>query len=72
MPDDRATGQIEQYLDELDGYAKKHGYDSAHLVFIAGQPDKTVRNRVDHYASTRGLGVTYLLYRVHMELVSAS
>ena len=43
MPDDAATGQIEQYLDELDGYAKKNGYDSAHLVFIADQPDQTVQ-----------------------------
>ena len=70
QPDDRATGQIEQYLDELARYSKKHGYDSAHLILVAGQPDKSVRNRVEHYAQTRGLTVTYLLYRVQMELVA--
>jgi hypothetical protein len=26
QPDGRAVGQIQQYLDELDGYVKKHGY----------------------------------------------
>jgi hypothetical protein len=69
-PDDRATGQIEQYLDDLARYSKKHGYDSAQLILIAGQPDKSVRNRVEHDASTRGLTVRFLLYRVQMELLA--
>jgi hypothetical protein len=51
-------------------HAKSHGYDSAHLVLIAGQPDKTVRSRVERYAAARGLTVTFLLYRVQMDLLA--
>jgi len=68
-PDDRAAGQLQQYLDDLDDHARNHGFDSAHLVVITGQPDKSVRNRVEQYAAARGLTVTFLLYRVHMELL---
>ena len=53
-PDDRAAGQLQQYLDDLADHARNHGYDSAHLIVIAGQPDKSVRNRVERYAATRG------------------
>jgi hypothetical protein len=67
--DDRAVGQLQQYLDDLESHAKAHGYESAHLIVISGQPDKSVRNRVEHYAASRGLAATFLLYRVHMELV---
>lgn len=67
-PDDRAVGQLQQYIDDLDSHAKQHGFDSAHLIVIAGQPDRSVRARVDDYAATRGLEVTFLLYRVRMEL----
>ncbi|MFV1356952.1 hypothetical protein ABFV47_07755 [Mycolicibacterium fortuitum] len=69
-PDDRAAGQLQQYLDDLDSHAKNHGYDSAHLIVISGQPDQSVRYRVEQYAASRGLTVTFLLYRVHMELVA--
>lgn len=44
--DDRAAGQLQQYLDDLENHAKRHGYESAHLIVISGQPDKSVRNRV--------------------------
>ena len=44
-PDDRAAGQVEQYLEDLAEHARNHGYDSAHLILIAGQPDKSVRNQ---------------------------
>lgn len=67
-PDDRAAGQLQQYLDDLANHARNHGYDSAHLIVIAGQPDKSVRKRVDRYANQGGHEVTFLLYRVRMEL----
>jgi hypothetical protein len=69
-PDDRAAGQLQQYLDDLAEHARSHGYDSAHLIVIAGQPDRSARNRVEHYAAARGHEVTFLLYRVHIELVA--
>lgn len=69
QPDDRSAGQIQQYLDDLARHAKKHGFDSAHLIVISGQPDKSVRNRVEHYADTRGLTVEFLLYRVQTKLL---
>ena len=34
---------------------------------IADQPDKSVRNRVESYAATYGLTVTFLLCRVQMD-----
>ena len=69
-PDDRATGQLQQYLDDLAEHARNHGYASAHLILVAGQPDKTVRDRVERYAATRGLTATFLLYKVQMDLVA--
>jgi len=53
----------------LARHSKNHGYDSAHLIVISGQPDKSVRNRVEHYARTRGVTVEFLLYRVQTELL---
>ncbi|OBB48411.1 hypothetical protein [Mycobacterium sp. 852002-51961_SCH5331710] len=69
-PDDRAVGQLQQYLDDLADHAQTNGYDSAHLIVITGQPDTSVRNRVEQYAARQGHEVTFLLYRVHMELTS--
>jgi hypothetical protein len=69
QPDDRSAGQTQQYLDDLARHSKNHGYDSAHLIVISGQPDKSVRNRVEHYARTRGVTVEFLLYRVQTELL---
>lgn len=68
-PDDRAVGQLQQYLDDLRSHATNHGFDSAHLIVISGQPDKSVRERVDAYAESHGAEVTFLLYRVQLELV---
>ena len=67
-PDDRAVGQLQQYLEDLDSHARGHGFESAHLILIAGQPDLSVRRRVEQFATARGLNVTFLLYRVHMKL----
>lgn len=69
QPDDRSAGQTQQYLDDLARHADNHGYDSAHLIVISGQPDKSVRNRVEHYAQARGLTVEFLLYRVQTKLL---
>lgn len=69
QPDDRSAGQTQQYLDDLARHAKKHGYESAHLIVISGQPDKSVRERVEHYADTKGLTVEFLLYRVQTKLL---
>jgi len=68
-PDERAAGQLQQYLDDLAEHARKHGYDSAQLMVIAGQPEKSVREHVESYAAARGLTVTFLLYRVQMNLL---
>jgi RecB family endonuclease NucS len=68
--DDRAAGQLQQYLEDLQNHAKRHGYESAHLIVVSGQPDKSVRSRVEHYATSRGLEVTFLLDRVQMELIA--
>ncbi len=65
-PDDRAVGQLEHYLDDLAEHARKRGC-SAHFILIAGQPEKSVRDHVESYAATRGLTVTFLLYRVQMD-----
>lgn len=68
-PDDRAAGQLLQYLDDLNEHAARHGFDSARLLVIAGQPAKSVRKRVESYAASRGLTVTFLLYSLHMHLL---
>jgi hypothetical protein len=67
-PDDRSVGQLQQYLEDLQHHATNHGSESAHLIVIAGQPDVSVRDRVDAYAQARGLEVTFLLYRVDVTL----
>lgn len=69
QPDDRSAGQTQQYLDDLARHAKNHDYDSAHLIVITGQPDKSVRDRVERYADARGLTVEFLLYRVQTKLL---
>lgn len=69
-PDDRTVGQAQKYLDDLARHAKTHGYDSAHLIVISGQPDKSVRERVEQYATSRGLTVEFLLYRVQTKLLA--
>jgi hypothetical protein len=69
QPDDRSAGQTQLYLDDLARYAKGRGFDSAHLIIISGQPDQSVRNRVEQYAHTCGLTVEFLLYRVHTKLL---
>ncbi|MDQ1305992.1 MAG: hypothetical protein QG671_1824 [Actinomycetota bacterium] len=68
-PDDRAEGQSQRYLDNLDAYARTHGYDSAYLIVISGRPNKAARARVEAYAAARGLKVTFLLYSVQMNLL---
>lgn len=69
QPDDRTVGQAQKYLDDLARHAKNHGYDSAHLIVISGQPDKSVRERVEQHARSRGLTVEFLLYRVQTKLL---
>lgn len=68
-PDDRAEGQSQRYLEDLDAYARAHGYDSAHLIVISGRPNKATRTRVESYAAAKGLKVTFLLYSVQMNLL---
>lgn len=66
--DDRAVGQLEQYLSDLADHARNHGFESTHLIVITGQPDQSVRERVERYAAAHHLEVTFLLYRVDMRL----
>lgn len=68
-PDDRSTGQIQQYLDDLAVHANRRGFNSAHLIVITGQPDKSVRDLVERHANLRGLTVEFLLYRVQTKFV---
>lgn len=68
-PDDRAEGQSQRYLDDLDAYARIHGYDSAQLIVISGRPNKAARTRVESYAAAKGAKVTFLLYSVQMNLL---
>lgn len=69
-PDDRSAGQIQQYLDDLARHAERRGFDSAHLIVISGQPDKSVRDLVERHAHSRDLTVEFLLYRVQTKLVA--
>ncbi|MGO9098772.1 MAG: hypothetical protein ACLP9Y_04755 [Mycobacterium sp.] len=65
---DQAVGQVEHYLDDLVSEANKLGY-SPHFILIAGgQPNKSVRARIESYAEARGVSVTYLLHSVEMSL----
>lgn len=69
QPDDRSVGQVQKYLTDLARHAENHGYDSAHLIVISGQPDRSVRERVESYADSCGLTVEFLLYRVQTKLL---
>jgi hypothetical protein len=67
---DQAVGQVEHYLDDLKKEADKLGA-SAHFILIAGgQPNRSVRARIDTHAATLGVTVTFLLYSVEMTLRS--
>lgn len=65
---DLDTKERVYFFEDLKAHAQRHGFDSAHLILIAGQPDLSVRTRVEQFAAARGLSVTFLLYRVHMKL----
>lgn len=68
-PDDRATGQLQQYLDDLADEAANQGYNSAHLIVITGQPDRSVKDRVEAYAKSKDMTVAFMLYRVQLDLI---
>lgn len=68
--DDRAGGQLQDYVDDLAAHAKKHDFDSAQLVVISGQPDKRIRGRVEEYGAKHGVEVKFLLYRIQMKLLA--
>jgi len=66
--DDRAVGQSQHYVDDLAKEAQKLGF-SPHLVLIAGgQPNRSVRTRIESYAEARGVSVTFLLHSVELKL----
>ena len=68
-PDDRSAGQVQRYLEDLARHAERRGFDSAHLIVISGQPDKSVRDLVERHARARNLTVEFLLYRVQTKLL---
>jgi hypothetical protein len=43
--------------DDLDDHARCHGFDSAHLIVIAGQPNSIVRQPVEQYALVQGVAL---------------
>lgn len=66
--DDRAVGQSQHYIDDLVKEAEKHGAEPHFMLIAGGQPNKSVRTRIESYAKTRGVGVTFLLHQVEMSL----
>ena len=70
-PARRTTQGGRRSNDDLDDHARRHGFDSAHLIVIAGQPDSTVRQPVEQHALAQcvAVAVTFLLYRVHLNLL---
>lgn len=66
--DDRAVGQSLHYIDDLAKEAEKFGTQPHFILIAGGQPNKSVRARIESYAETRGVGVTFLLHRVEMSL----
>lgn len=66
--DDRAVGQSQHYVHDLAKEAEKSGA-KAHFILIAGgQPNKSVRARIESYAEAHGVAVTFLLHSVTMSL----
>lgn len=68
--DDRAVGQSQHYIDDLAKEAERQGVEPHFMLIAGGQPNKSVRARIESYAKTRGVGVTFLLHRVEMSLRS--
>ncbi|TDK96486.1 hypothetical protein EI067_15395 [Mycobacterium paragordonae] len=66
--DDRAVGQAQQYIDDLVKEAGKLGLQPHFMLIAGGQPNKSVRSRIESYAQTRGVGVTFLIHRAEMSL----
>lgn len=68
--DDRAVGQCLHYIDDLMKLAENRGM-AAHFILISGgNPNRSVRSRIENYARSRGVTVDFLLHRVEMTLRS--
>ena len=66
--DDRAIGQCQHYVDDLVKEAENRGL-AAHFILIAGgNPNRSVRSRIESYARTRAVTVDFLLHSVAMTL----
>ncbi|OBK15746.1 hypothetical protein [Mycobacterium asiaticum] len=66
--DDRAVGQSQHYIDDLAKEAERQGMEPHFALIAGGQPNKSVRARIESYAKARGVGATFLLHRVEMSL----
>ena len=66
--DDRAVGQAQHYVDDLAKEAEKLGAHPHFILIAGGQPNKSVRARIESYAEARGVGMTFLLHRVELSL----
>lgn len=65
---DGAVGQCQHYIDDLKEAAEDRGMD-AHLILISGgNPNRSVRTRIESYARTRGVTVDLLLHSFEMRL----
>lgn len=66
--DDRAVGQSQHYVDDLAKEAEKLGLSAHFMLISGGQPNPSVRSRIDSYARSRGVMATLLLHNVTMTL----
>lgn len=65
---DRAVGQCLQYIDDIAKEATDIGWSARFILITGGQPNSKARSRIQAYAQSLGVEVTFLLYRVELTL----
>ncbi|OBF29776.1 endonuclease NucS domain-containing protein [Mycobacterium sp. ACS4331] len=70
-PDQGIVAQSTKYMDALRAQAEKEGRPGARLLIVTGQPDRNLHAQAQELAAIRGVQMTWLLYRVSVELSEA-
>lgn len=65
---DGAVGQCQHYIDDLKIAAVSRGMDAHFVLISGGNPNRSVRTRIESYARTRTVTVDLLLHSVEMRL----
>lgn len=70
-PGDRITGQTDKYMASLVRLANREKRPGARLLIITGQPDQKAKAAIETLSQKHGVPVTWLVYKVSIDLAEA-